>query len=215
MPLSESPSTTLSTNTPKAWPPLTLEATAFTKPQLIHPEAPQLAFAGRSNVGKSSLLNALAGRKGLAKVSGTPGKTRSINYYRIGEGPAYLVDLPGYGYARCSKEEQARWAALLQYYFRATPGLAGLMLLVDSRLSPQKADKDLLAYAASLSLPIIPVLTKIDKCGKKELAACVRAWGALVDGRDLVLTSAAGKKGIAELWEAILGYLDPACGLSP
>jgi GTP-binding protein len=83
--------------------PLTLAATAFTREQLIHPETSQAALAGRSNVGKSSLINALAGRKALAKVSAVPGKTRSINYYQLGPAMCFLVDLPGYGYARCSR----------------------------------------------------------------------------------------------------------------
>lgn len=208
MPSPESPPSLSPASSSLVWPTLTLEATAFTQAQLIRSDAPQMALAGRSNVGKSSLVNALAGRKSLAKVSATPGKTRSVNYYLIGQGPAFLVDLPGYGYAKCGKEEQARWAALLEYYFRSTPGLAGLILLLDSRLSPQKADKDLLAFATSLSLPVIPVLTKSDKCGKKELAACERAWSALVDGTSLIATSSVGKKGISELWQAIQRYLD-------
>ena len=179
---------------------LSLEATSFAKSQLIAPEAPQIAFAGRSNVGKSSLINALAGRKALAKVSATPGKTRSINYYRIGQSDSFLVDLPGYGYAQCSKEERNKWAALLEYYFRQTPGLAALALLLDARLAPQRADTEMLAFALSLGVPVIPVLTKADKCAKKELDACLRAWGALLDRDGIVVTSAEKKKGMDELW---------------
>jgi GTP-binding protein len=186
---------------------LRLEATAFTRAQLIGPEAPQLAMAGRSNVGKSSLINALAGRRALAKVSATPGKTRSVNYYRLGEGESYLVDLPGYGYAKCSQAERAKWAALLEHYLRQSRGLRGLILLLDSRLPPQSADRELLAFAASLRLDVVPVLTKADKCNKKELAVCVRAWSAHVDPQSLLITSAADKKGLADLWEAILARL--------
>lgn len=179
---------------------LSLEATSFTRSQLIEPETPQIAFAGRSNVGKSSLINALTGRKGLAKVSATPGKTRSINYYRIGGSEAFLVDLPGYGYAKCSKEERNKWAALLEHYFRQTPGLAALALLLDARLAPQRTDTEMLAFAVSLGLPVIPVLTKADKCSKKELDACIRAWGALLDQKTIVVTSAEKKRGTDELW---------------
>lgn len=191
-------------NSRKAFPPLTLEATAFNKAQLICPEAPQAALAGRSNVGKSSLINALAGRKGLAKVSATPGKTRSINYYHIGETGAYIVDLPGYGYARCSQEERNKWAGLMQWYLSRTPGLRSLILLLDARLTPQKADLELLAFALSCSLTVLPVLTKTDKCSKKEVLACTRAWSAHLERTSLVLTSAKDKTGIEAVWDAVL-----------
>ena len=187
-------------------PPLLLEATAFTLGQLIHPDAAQVALAGRSNVGKSSLINALAGRKTLAKVSATPGKTRSVNYYRVGKTDAYLVDLPGYGYAQCSQSERNKWADLLQQYLKGTPGLRALALLLDARLLPQKLDRDLLAFADSLSLPVLPVLTKADKCSKRELNTCTRAWEALI-GRNLLATSAHNKSGIDILWKELLRLL--------
>lgn len=186
---------------------LSLEATSFNKKQLIWPELPQLALAGRSNVGKSSLINALAGHKGMAKVSSTPGKTRSINYFRISRNDAFLVDLPGYGYAKCSKEERNKWAALLDYYFKNTPGLRGLALLLDARLSPQPADMYMLAFAVSLNLPLVPVLTKADKCSQRELAACVRAWGALLDPASIVVTSAGKKRGLESLWLRVAGLI--------
>lgn len=187
------------------FPSLELEATAFTKPQLIRPLSPQLALAGRSNVGKSSLINALAGKRNLAKVSATPGKTRSVNYYRIGNTPSCLVDLPGYGYARCGRDEREKWAALTEHYLRNTPGLRGLILLLDARLPPQKPDAELLAFAVSLGLPVLPVLTKTDKCSKRELAASTRAWRALLDGEPIG-TSSRTRDGIASLWTAILEY---------
>lgn len=188
------------------FPTLTLEATAFTRAQLIHPEEAQVALAGRSNVGKSSLINALAGRKALAKTSATPGKTRSINYYRIEGTTTCLVDLPGYGYARCSQAERNNWAALLHEYLTSTPGLRAMVLLLDARLTPQKLDKDLLAFAEGLGLPVLSVLTKADKCSKKELAACKRSWEALV-GHNILVTSAQKKEGIAELWQHLLEIL--------
>lgn len=188
-------------------PTLLLEATAFTLEQLIVPEAPQVALAGRSNVGKSSLLNALAGRKQLAKTSATPGKTRSINYYRVGGEEIFLVDLPGYGYAKCSMEERNKWARLLELYFRETPGLAALVLLIDSRLSPQSSDKEMLVFARSIQLPLIPVLTKTDKCSKRELQECIRAWGALVDKTELIATSSRDRSGLQELWAGVSSYL--------
>ncbi len=193
---------------PDVHPALILEATSFTLGQLIHPEAPQVALAGRSNVGKSSLINALANRKSLAKVSATPGKTRSVNYYRVDKTDAFLVDLPGYGYAQCSQAERNKWAELLQHYLKETPGLRSLFLLLDSRLPPQKLDRELLAFAESLSLPVLLVLTKADKCNKKELDACTRAWEALAGHEKILITSASQRKrGLDDLWRELLGLL--------
>lgn len=189
------------------FPPLLLTVTAFTENQLVAHASPQAALVGRSNVGKSSLINALAGRKALAKVSAAPGKTRSVNYYRLGETDGYLVDLPGYGYAKCSRAERNKWAELMTHYFRNTPGLRAVLLLLDSRLSPQKADKELLAYATGLSLLVVPVFTKADKCSKRELRNCRSAWEALLGHRQAHVTSATAKTGIAALREHIAALL--------
>jgi GTP-binding protein len=194
-------------NSGKVFPSLILEATAFNKAQLIRPDAPQVAFVGRSNVGKSSLINALAGRKGLAKVSATPGKTRSINYYHIGASGTYLVDLPGYGYAQCSQEERNAWAKLMTWYLGNTQGLRGLIHLLDARLLPQKADLELLAYANSYNFAVLPILTKTDKCNKKELAICMRAWETHFERETLLSTSAKDKIGMEKVWEAVLRML--------
>ena len=125
-------------------PTLTLEATTFNKPQLQEQlsvleqrQEAQIALAGRSNVGKSSLVNALARRKQLAKISATPGKTRSINFYRVAPDGFSLVDLPGYGYAKCSQEERKSWAKLIEYYLTNTPTLKALALLLDCRIPPR------------------------------------------------------------------------------
>lgn len=186
---------------------LELVATSFNKAQLIEAAVPQLALAGRSNVGKSSLVNALAGRKALAKISATPGKTRSINYYKVTGCEGFLVDLPGYGYAQCSHEERNKWAALMDYYFRSTPGLRGLVLLLDARLEPQKLDKDMAAFAVSLGLPLLPVLTKVDKCNAKTRNASFSAWTTLL-GTEPLPTSAQSKLGIDELWTIIVERLN-------
>jgi GTP-binding protein len=196
---------------PGDFPSLLLEATVFTPNRLLYPEAPQIALAGRSNVGKSSLINALAGSRTLAKVSAVPGKTRSINYYRIDGRGAYLVDLPGYGYARCGRAEQNAWAELVHYYLRHTPGLRALALLLDSRRSPQTSDRELLAFADSLALHVLPVLSKADKCGKNELDACKRAWEPFLRQHDLLITSARKKNGITDLWQAALRLLPDIC----
>ena len=186
---------------------LELEHTIYLTGQLREFDLPQIALAGRSNVGKSSLVNALAGRKALAKVSATPGKTRSVNYYRLDKADAYLVDLPGYGYAQCSQAERNKWAELLRHYLENTPGLRALVLLLDARLSPQKLDKELLTFAASCRLPVLPVLTKADKCAKKELDACRRAWEPFLERTAIITTSAKSKNGVDELWQALLQLL--------
>ncbi len=200
-------------------PTLELETTAFTFDQLAHKDVPQLALAGRSNVGKSSLVNALANRRKLAKVSSTPGKTRSVNYYRVQGHDFYLVDLPGYGYARANHKEREKWARLLERYLKECRALKGLVLLVDSRLEPQALDLGLLEFARGLNLDVLPVLTKADKCRQREIAARSRQWGELA-GKRPVVTSASSKLGIPELWKALflqagIGAEERACENGP
>jgi GTP-binding protein len=155
---------------------LTLTDTIFTPNQLVLPEVPQVALAGRSNVGKSTLVNCLAGHKGLAKTSSTPGKTRSLNFYRVDPDGFFLVDLPGYGYARCSKTEREKWAKLIDAYIRDNPWLRAVVSIVDCRLTPQKLDLELQAYLRGLRIPIILVLTKIDKCKQAEREKRRKDW---------------------------------------
>ncbi|MDR2605065.1 MAG: ribosome biogenesis GTP-binding protein YihA/YsxC [Desulfovibrio sp.] len=180
--------------------------TAFTVEQLILSEVPQAALAGRSNVGKSSLLNALSGEGRPAKVSSVPGKTRSVNFYRFWEEDAYLVDLPGYGHAQRPKAERAAWGALAEYYLRHSNGLKILVLLLDARLLPQQSDVALQQFAVSLSLPLLPVLTKADKCRRRELDACLRAWTAII-GREPLPSSARTGLGVGELRAALRDML--------
>ena len=160
-------------------PTLTLEATTFNKPQL---QEAQIALAGRSNVGKSSLVNALARRKQLAKISATPGKTRSINFYRVAPDGFSLVDLPGYGYAKCSQEERKSWAKLIEYYLTNTPTLKALALLLDCRIPPQALDRDLADFARGHGIPLLPVLTKADKCTQVERSKRQQEWSRLLKG---------------------------------
>ena len=183
-------------------PTLTLENTAYTLAQIPAMDAVQIALAGRSNVGKSSLVNALAGRRKLAKVSSVPGKTRSINFYRAEPFGFYLVDLPGYGYARASHEERRAWGNLLQKYLAGNKQLKALALLIDSRLPPQKLDLDLASFARQCGLPILPVLTKADKCKQRERAARAAEWRDIV-GIMPIVTSSEKKLGIPALWDAL------------
>src|SRR5215212_2817236 len=123
---------------------------------------PEIAFSGRSNVGKSSRLNTLVRRKSFARVSRTPGRTREINFFRINNG-FVLVDLPGYGYARISKEKRAEWRPLIEGFLRDSPQLRGIVHLRDIRNDPTNDDRGMLDFLSEIGLPTIVVLTKIDK----------------------------------------------------
>lgn len=191
-------------------PILTLETTAYTLDQLGTLVAPQIALAGRSNVGKSSLVNALAGRKALARVSVTPGKTRSINFYHIKPGDFYIVDLPGYGYARCSKQEREKWSILLKRYLSGCAHIKALALLLDCRLPPQALDRQLADFARAHELSLLPILTKADKCTQRERALRQGEWQAIV-GTVPLLTSAQSKLGIATLWDALYAAAGSTC----
>ncbi len=133
--------------------------------QLPKDARPQVALAGRSNVGKSTLLNRLVGQKNLAKVSSTPGKTRSLNFFSIGE-RFYLVDLPGYGYAKVSKSLKDEWGKLIETYLRTCPNLTGLVLLLDVRRDVTDDDLQMLEWLAKRSLPVLAVVTKVDKVSR-------------------------------------------------
>ena len=170
---------------------------------------PEVAFAGRSNVGKSSLLNALVRRKSFARVSRTPGRTREINFFRVNNA-FVLVDLPGYGYARISKEQKAEWKPLIEAYLRRTTQLRGIVLLLDIRREPSDDDRAMLDFLAELEVPTIVALTKTDKLSK--LAARERVAeisGALSLESDQVIPfSAVSGEGRVELLEAITDLLE-------
>jgi GTP-binding protein len=189
---------------------LTLDATIFTRAQLEArlrlPEAArtaQIALAGRSNVGKSSLLNALARRRNLAKTSSTPGKTRSINYYEVSPEGFWIVDLPGYGYSRSSREEQQKWSQLAEYYVASCPCLRGLVLLLDCRLPPQASDQRLAAFARERNIPLLPVLTKADQCRQRDQAERQKEWAMLLDGKMPQVVSARQGRGLDALWTTL------------
>jgi len=125
-------------------------------------QLPEVAFVGRSNVGKSSLLNKLVRRKAFARVSRTPGRTREINFFRVND-RFVLVDLPGYGYARVSKERKQEWRPLMEQYLRHTTQLRGIVQLLDVRRDPSDDDLDMLDFLAELEVPVLIAVTKVDK----------------------------------------------------
>jgi GTP-binding protein len=183
---------------------LTLEKTIYTLEQMERVNAPQVALAGRSNVGKSSLLNCLANRKNLAKTSSTPGKTRSLNYYLIQPGDFYLVDLPGYGYAKRPKSERHAWGTVMERFLTRNTGLAGLILVLDCRLAPQISDMELAGMARDMALPLLPVLTKADKCTQRESQATRRKWmDVLGPEAEPLFFSAKSRQGRTKLWEQV------------
>ncbi len=201
-------------------PTLTLEATTFNKPQLQEQlsvleqrQEAQIALAGRSNVGKSSLVNALARRKQLAKISATPGKTRSINFYRVAPDGFSLVDLPGYGYAKCSQEERKSWAKLIEYYLTNTPALKALALLLDCRIPPQALDCDLADFARVHGIPLLPVLTKADKCTQVERSKRQQEWSRLLNGVMPLPVSSKDMRGIDALWRELRRFVGAGKGV--
>jgi GTP-binding protein len=175
------------------------------RPELTLPE---VAFAGRSNVGKSSLINALVRRHKLARVSNTPGRTREINFFEV-NGEFVLADLPGYGYARVSKERKAEWHPLIEGYLRQSPRLRGIVQLLDARHAPSKEDFQMLGFLATLGTPTIVIATKVDKLVKATRAARIAelAREAEVDLEQVIPFSAVTNEGRDELAEAIVGLV--------
>jgi GTP-binding protein len=172
---------------------------------------PEVAFAGRSNVGKSSLLNSLVRRKSFARVSRTPGRTREINFFRINNG-FVLVDLPGYGYARVSKEKKSAWRPLIESYLRRTTQLRGIVLLLDIRREPSDDDRAMLDFLAEVEVPTIVALTKTDKlskAGAQERAGKISRALAL-EADQVISFSAQTGEGRAELLEAITTLIEAA-----
>ena len=172
---------------------------------------PEIAFAGRSNVGKSPLLNTLVRRKSFARVSRTPGRTREINFFRINNN-FVLVDLPGYGYARISKEKKAEWRPMIESYLRRTTQLRGIVLLLDIRRDPSEDDRAMLDFLAEVEVPTIVALTKTDKLSKaaaRESAVEITRSLAL-DAEQVIPFSAHTGEGRVELLEAITSLVEAA-----
>lgn len=178
---------------------------------LPQPRALELAFAGRSNVGKSSLLNALVGRKALARTSNTPGRTREINFFELGD-EVYLVDLPGYGYARASKSEVNTWNRLIRSYLKGRVPLARVFLLIDARHGLKETDKPILKLMDQSAVSYQGVLTKADKLKQDEVAGVAEEVARELAVHpaahpELIVTSARTGLGLPELRAAIATLL--------
>jgi GTP-binding protein len=168
---------------------------------------PEIAVVGRSNVGKSSLINSLVGQDGLARTSRTPGRTRLINWFEI-DGRFHLVDLPGYGYAEVSREMRESWRPLIESYLSGRKTLAGVLLLIDVRRGPQDDELDFVPWLEARGTPIVVALTKADKLAKnKRMLEVTKAKKTLGLKRDPFAVSAQTGDGIDPLWRAVRGLL--------
>ena len=187
-----------------------LEAVAVKKNQYPEDNTAEIAFAGRSNVGKSSLLNLLTNRRSLARVSGNPGKTRTINFYRINDA-FRIVELPGYGYAKLSKSVTENWGAMMEAYFQNRQGLKKVVQLVDIRHAPSAQDQQMYDYLRHYGLDGIVVATKADKVSRNELQKCIKTIRQTLKlgPEDLVIpVSALKKTGYEELLAEIEKLLE-------
>lgn len=172
------------------------------------PDKPEFAFIGRSNVGKSSLINMLVGKKGLAKTSGTPGKTQLINHFIINNS-WYLVDLPGYGYAKTSQSNRVKWEKMILDYLTQRENLLNIFVLIDSRLEPQKIDIEFINELGESELPFAIIFTKSDKLTKNELAKSMAQYKKkLLEWWDELppLYISSSETGIGK--DEVLGYME-------
>lgn len=166
---------------------------------------PEIAFAGKSNVGKSSLINALLNRKSLARTSATPGKTQTINFYNINE-EMYLVDLPGYGYAKVSEQEKVQWGKLIERYLNGSKQLKAVFLLIDIRHDPSANDKMMYNWIIDQGFQPIIIATKLDKLKRSQIqkhVKMVKEGLNLLPGTKVIPFSSTTKQGRDEIWELV------------
>lgn len=168
-------------------------------------DRPEVAFAGKSNVGKSSMINALMNRKSYARISATPGKTQTINFYNINDA-LYLVDLPGYGYARVSEKEKEQWGRMIERYLHSSSQLKAVFLLIDIRHEPSANDRLMYKWIVDQGYEPVIIATKLDKIKRSQVQKHVKMLKeglALVPGTTVIPFSSATKQGRDEIWELI------------
>ena len=181
---------------------INLETVCGLTSQLPDNQLPEIAFAGKSNVGKSSLINALMNRKSYARISATPGKTQTINFYNINE-ELYLVDLPGYGYAKVSEQEKAKWGKLIERYLHGSAQLKAVFLLIDIRHDPSANDKMMYDWIVAQGYNPIIIATKLDKIKRSQVdkhLKAVRQGLNLVRGTKVLPFSSVTKQGKDDIW---------------
>ena len=172
---------------------LNLETVCGITSKLPDNQLPEIAFAGKSNVGKSSLINALMNRKSYARTSATPGKTQTINFYNINE-EMYLVDLPGYGYAKVSEQEKIKWGQLIERYLHGSKQLKAVFLLIDIRHAPSANDKMMYHWIVEMGFHPIIIATKLDKIKRSQIQKQIKI---------VIPFSAETKQGRDEIWELV------------
>jgi GTP-binding protein len=184
---------------------------AFAKDDYPPPLYPEVAFAGRSNVGKSSLINTLVNRKGLARTSSAPGKTQSINFYLVNRTLCF-VDLPGYGFAKAPLQVRNRWRSMVEDYFHTRKNLYGVVVILDARVGPTSLDLALINWLKDLTLPALFTMTKVDKLSKNKLSkSLVHAAQTLtVNSEQIILFSAITGEGKEKLWREIVSLIEPS-----
>ena len=178
---------------------------AFQESHFPPPDRPEIAFAGRSNVGKSSLINVLVNRKKMARTSSTPGRTQAINYFAVDD-KLYLVDLPGYGFAKVPHSVRKAWGTMVESYLRTRPNLKGVVVILDIRRDPNKGDKELLDWLNQYDIRPVVVLTKSDKLSNSKIKERARLIGQKLkefNANDPTIFSAKTRKGRELIWDKI------------
>lgn len=184
---------------------INLETVCGITSRLPENDRPEVAFAGKSNVGKSSLINALMNRKSYARISATPGKTQTINFYNIND-ELYLVDLPGYGYARVSEKEKEQWGKMIEKYLHSSGSLKAVFLLIDIRHAPSANDRMMYEWILEQGYRPIIIATKLDKIRRSQLQKNVKILKeglGLVNGTTIIPFSSVTKQGREDIWELI------------
>ena len=187
-----------------------LETVCGSTSKLPENACPEVAFAGKSNVGKSSLINGLLNRKSLARTSSQPGKTQTINFYKV-NGDLYLVDLPGYGYAKVSNEIKAKWGRMIENYLHGSKQLKAVFLLVDIRHEPSANDKDMYQWIVAQGYEPVIIATKLDKIKRSQVQNQIKILKEglkLLPGTQLIPFSAETKQGRDEIWDVICSFVE-------